>query len=247
MPAKRGSSSRGSAARTNQSSDARLDNLDRPFAQGTFRWVSKGRYTSGPREGTACVAKWFKDGGVLSSEFYSEDIKAVSKAIEIVDAFNRGGFINKAITVNQCQVWSLENGKRKGEKLLVEPYIKNFEKWNSNSGWADTSTPWNRVMQALSHFSYHISNGQFVLCDLQGGVYSDAVVITDPVVLSTRRIYGVTDLGPKGIEHFFSQHSCNEYCRSEWSAPRRQKRLMQIAKGTTMRSVPTRHSRPQDY
>jgi hypothetical protein len=29
-----------------------------------------------------------------------------------------------------------------------------------------------QVMQALSHFSYHKSGGQLVLCDLQGGMLS---------------------------------------------------------------------------
>lgn len=31
--------------------------------------------------------------------------------------------------------------------------------------------PWHDVMQALSHFSYHVSGGSLVLCDLQGIVY----------------------------------------------------------------------------
>jgi len=41
--------------------------------------------------------------------------------------------------------------------------------------------PWDKVMQALSHFTYHISGGEFVLCDLQGGLSSDGAIITDPV------------------------------------------------------------------
>ena len=50
-------------------------------------------------------------------------------------------------------------------------------------------------MQALSHFSYHCSSGQFVLCDLQGGVYEHTVVLTDPVVCSRDGRYGAADLG----------------------------------------------------
>ena len=55
-------------------------------------------------------------------------------------------------------------------------------------------------MQALSHFSFQITGGQHLLCDLQGGVSDcDGAVLTDPVILSMDRCYGVTDLGPEGI------------------------------------------------
>jgi hypothetical protein len=89
-------------------------------------------------------------------------------------------------------------------------------------------------MQALSHFSYHMSAGQFVLCDLQGGVYSTAVVLTDPVILSRGKLYGVTDLGPRGISSFFSNPRCNEFCNSSWSRPTGQTRYHRPQMGTSM-------------
>ena len=50
---------------------------------------------------------------------------------------------------------------------LLEPYVHNWRKFNSNTGWCRDDTVTGEVMQALSHFSYHTSGGQFVLCDLQ--------------------------------------------------------------------------------
>ena len=98
-----------------------------------------------------------------------------------------------------------------GSKTLVEPFIEKWQKFNSNSGWNDgEATPWSRVMQALSHFSYHATAGSCVLCDLQGGVYADGVVLTDPVILSRDRQFGVTDLGTQGISTFFSQHQVTD-------------------------------------
>ena len=47
-----------------------------------------------------------------------------------------------------------------------------------------------------------------MLCDLQGGVYRDGAVLTDPVILSRNKLYGLTDLGPTGISSFFSRHVC---------------------------------------
>ena len=43
------------SARLNNSQNANVYNMDRPFAQGTFRWVAKGRYTSGERQGQVGV------------------------------------------------------------------------------------------------------------------------------------------------------------------------------------------------
>ena len=98
-------------------------------------------------------------------------------------------------------------------------------------------------MQAISHYSYHCSGGNFVLCDLQGGIYSDGIVLTDPAVLSRSGGYGPTDLGAAGISSFFSSHKCNKFCRSSWQKPRDQNRYHNPTKGTTMerrnKHVPT--------
>ena len=210
-------------ARRNNATEASIDNLDHPFAQGAFRWVQKGRYTAGQRVGQACVCKWFKSGCTFEEIFYSDDIKASEKATHIVEQWNQQHFINKKIQLNQPEVWTFKQGSRyAGQKHLIEPFIENWQKFNSNSGWVSYEiTAWNDVMQALSHYSYHVSSGQFVLCDLQGGVYRHSAVLSDPVIMSRRRgSYGVTDLGPEGISNFFYHHQCNEHCRSGWSQPR---------------------------
>jgi len=100
-------------------------------------------------------------------------------------------------------------------------------------------------MQALSHYSYHVSSGQFVLCDLQGGIYSDGAIITDPVIISrSAGTYGPTDLGPDGILNFFGHHVCNKFCHSTWTKPRETRR-MYAPKASTSMVVTTQHSRPQ--
>ncbi|KAL6048918.1 Alpha-type protein kinase domain-containing protein [Balamuthia mandrillaris] len=219
-----------------------------PFAQGAFRWVAKGEYTTGKRKGEPCVCKWFKRGHVFEEHFFEHDIKAVNKAAELIHAWNCAGFISKLVKLNVPQVWTFaysEGNSWSNRKVLVEPYVENWQKFNSNTGWvSDDDVPWHRVMQALSHFSYHASGGQFVLCDLQGGVYSNGVVLSDPVILSRTRRYGLTDLGPEGISSFFSTHCCNEFCRSSWATPVDQNAYYEPEKGTTMEYVPTRHSRP---
>jgi len=238
------------AARTNNATQATFEHhaLDHPFAQGSFRWVAKGKYTHGNRAGQECVCKWFKTGGVLEEHFYDTDLATVREALRLITKWNSNKFVNSIVQMNQPEVWTFKQGCRAnfaGKKVLQEPFIQNYQKFNSNTGWADESTPWPRVMQALSHFSYHVSNGQSLLCDLQGGVYRDGVVLTDPVVMSVSRSYGPTDLGSAGMNSFFASHTCNEFCRSNWRMLNNPIKYHSSSKGTTMEHVPTRRSRPQ--
>ncbi|XMA20121.1 hypothetical protein WAI453_012912 [Rhynchosporium graminicola] len=75
------------------------------------------------------------------------------------------------------------------------------------------------VMQALSHFSYHVSYGQLLLCDLQGGVYQNGFILSDPVIMSPTQNYGPLDLGIDGINSFFSRHRCGFFCDKQWTKP----------------------------
>lgn len=52
---------------------------------------------------------------------------------------------------------------------LIEPFIENYRKFNSALGQAPDDDEFAGPIQALSHFSYHISDGKMLLCDLQGG------------------------------------------------------------------------------
>ena len=71
------------------------------------------------------------------------------------------------------------------------------------------------VPAALSHFSYSVSQGRKLLCDIQGTWNAlDGYTLTDPVMhtLSKRR-NGSTDKGEEGMNRFFATHECNGLCR----------------------------------
>ena len=176
----------------------------------------------------------------MESRFFEEDIRAMEKSVELVALWNAQGIIQQPILVNVPQVWHLQETKvfAAGLKVLVEPFIQNYEKFNSNTGWSNSTTAWPQVMQALSHFSYHASNGEYLLCDIQGAVYPKAVVLTDPAILSKRVEFGVTDLGSQGISTFFNQHRCNKYCCSHWLKPADCTKYLQPQQGTSMTVPP---------
>merc|ERR1712073_72888 len=71
-----------------------------PFAEGAFRHVFKGKYTRGERTGEFSVSKVFKSGSVFEGRFFEQDINAVDKAQEIINAFNSSNIISTKILLN---------------------------------------------------------------------------------------------------------------------------------------------------
>lgn len=208
------------------------------FASGTFKNVRKGKYILGERAGEDCVCKTFKSGSVFEESYFQAELKVIEKALEIINNFNLNKVIRQTIWLNKPGIWIPEPSStfwKVNEKILVEPMISNFKKFNSNTGWTpEKSSPWIEKMQALSHYSYHSTNGHLLLCDLQGGRIENVAVITDPVIMSTTREYGPTDLGDEGISTFFANHICNKYCDSKWMIPHDRKTYFEKRKGSSM-------------
>ncbi|KAK3375784.1 putative elongation factor 2 kinase [Lasiosphaeria ovina] len=226
------------SGRYNKSNQAlfHCSDLGSSFGQSAFRWVSRGLYTTGERMGQVCVCKGLKRGPVFIEYSFSLDLQVVHKAREFVHSFNQLGLIPQQLRVNVPDVWTFEPGMLVafgddaarawvGQKFLAEPWIDGYRKFNSNNGWVNPSPPhaWSLVMQTLSHFTYHVSGGYYLPCDIQGGIYEDEVVLSDPAILSRTREYGVTDLDPEGIDRFFRRHVCNDLCH-EWLLSRRETR-----------------------
>lgn len=225
-----------STARTNKATTRCTIRKNKVFAFGSFRKVYLGTYTGGDRTGQTCVAKYFRNEYAhLEDDYFERDLNAVRKTLKIVTQWNQNDFISKVIRVNVPQVWQ---DSQSGSKFLLEPYIEDYQKFNSNSGWVSNDRSyWGRVMQALSHYSYHISSGQFLLCDLQGGVNHLGAIISDPVIMSHNKRFGVTDLGRQGIINFFHHHRCNKFCQPEWTRPKNTCAYFERRQGTTMMFV----------
>lgn len=218
-----------STARTNNSTRLRCDFSCGPFAEGSFRWCYSGEYTGGQRTGQRCVVKRFKNEQ-QSLASIRKDLYAVEKAEHIITQWNQAGFSKDFIRINRPDHWTIS-----GFECLVEPWINGFFKINSNTGWTtDEDDDQVDMLQALSHYSYHVSSGQFVLCDLQGGCYRDGIILTDPVIMSRDGRFGATDLGPDGISTFFYYHTCTDYCDDRWTQPRNQRPVYRQTSHTTM-------------
>lgn len=102
----------------------------------------------------------------------SIEMKVIEQCQNTLDAWTKSGVQSPfSITMNVPEIWTCAKGVT---NAIIEPFIPNFTKFNSNSGWIlDTDSERGHILQALSHFSYHISGGQLLLCDLQGGFERD--------------------------------------------------------------------------
>lgn len=200
------------------------------IGSGTFKDVYFGKYTNGPRSNQPCVEKRVRAGQMSAKDLCANETAINEKALSIIQKFNDAEFWQIEFYLNFSEVWQTRNKT----DCLVEPYIRNFEKYNSNSGWVPESDA-DRVLaaQALSHFSYHTSGGQFLLCDLQGGRFNKGIALTDPVIMSSSRRFGPTDLGREGMLAFFSNHRCNQYCDPNWQRPRGRSAVVPVRQGTS--------------
>eukprot|EP00933_Yihiella_yeosuensis_P008423 TRINITY_DN113856_c0_g1_i1.p1 TRINITY_DN113856_c0_g1~~TRINITY_DN113856_c0_g1_i1.p1 ORF type:complete len:419 (-),score=67.06 TRINITY_DN113856_c0_g1_i1:271-1527(-) len=203
------------------------------IGEGQYKYVVKGVYKP---SGKPNVWKFLHSGTTFSDDCFNYDIKAAEAALPLIAHFNN--YISKTfpqacVMLNIPEVWEQTNGLDglKGQTMLVEPLIEGFAKFNSNSGASDPSA---LVAQALSHFSYHASDGTKLLCDLQGGKQHDNYVLSDIVTLSSDKSFGPTDLGLPGIENFFNQHKCNQFCCKSWKKVGAAKKFFQPVMGTTM-------------
>jgi Alpha-kinase family len=137
------------STRCNNASRATV-NRNIVFGHGSFKVVYKGMYTEGKRAGEACVCKEMRSGSTWLDSAFDKEEEVVNRAAEIVDKFNNAGHINLPILMNSPEVWHYEDdcGKLAGSLALIEPFIHNFQKFNSNSGWVlQDGQNWTEVMQ----------------------------------------------------------------------------------------------------
>ncbi|KAF0700297.1 Aste57867_9175 [Aphanomyces stellatus] len=224
-----------SSARNNKASRA-LVHMRAPIAIGGFKVVYGGEYVDGERDGQQCVLKHFLAGSVVDEAFFAAEMGLIARALKIVHAFNVHRILDTRVWLNVPAIWTVESGwgRDDGEKALVEPRITAFRKFNSNTGWTCRDAD---AMQALSHFSYHDSNGCVLLCDLQGAAMKHGYVLTDPVIMSPGRHYGPTDLGRRGISTFFARHVCRRFCSPDWIRPADRNVYFDAVEGSTMQRI----------
>ena len=182
----------------------------------------------------------------METEYFSSDFRIADTAIRYAEGWNNIVDSDEKILVTKGHIITSNSGI----KYLAEPLIRNFRKFTSNSGWISDDGSWTtEAMEAFSHYTYHASGGELIVCDLQGR-YRDnrryrngksRFELTDAAICSRCRSYGPTDLSEKGIESFFANHTCNQFCDGGWDRPYYPQRWFPKSSATSMFSSSVSH------
>jgi hypothetical protein len=250
------------------SNDRQLEINTKYIGEGSFRRAFMGRVVQGDFQekggfapGDPVVIKMIRrDKFNTGSRHVFADVETQRLAKRLVEAFvrevqprTRDG---RPVRVTMCStnLITLKESVNcgtfssvRGEQVAIEKVVPgNFEKFNSNSGW---SAEQHNLPDALSHWTWVHTQGQCLLCDLQGHRGDAHYVFTDPAILSTSETYGDTDLGHQGICNWFAAHECNSYCRHlgiDRKRPDNPGHFFARRRGTTY-SIPTMYSTVQSY
>lgn len=177
-----------------------------PFQEGTMRTAFHLFDLAKPEGQNHFVCKISKDPQEDTATYF-DDVEMQALVRTFAEAFNHLGPPKKVSFVEASLIKCLE---RRGQPILaVEPFIAGkYIKHSNNYGFVseeDRNTP-----QAFSHFSFFKSNGEYLICDIQG--VQDKY--TDPQIHSRDGTgFGKGNMGPEGMAKFFQTHRCNAICR----------------------------------
>ena len=201
----------------------------KPLAEGGMRWCVRMMLETRPdgaRGGKRdeAVAKFFKAGTFRSTrtEIRSYFAEAMTQmhARYLADLFNKEmgkkglQATIRPIRMLPASVASLVEAK--AQLINIEPLLEGkFVKHNDNDGNISSRED---VPQAFSHFTFHVSGGAVLVCDIQG-VSSN---YTDPQIHSMDgKGFGIGNIGKEGMNAFIKTHKCNRIC-SKLGLPRPQ-------------------------
>ena len=187
-----------------------------PFAYGA-QYITY--HAQEMKTGSKKVLKQMKfepdEGEDEETQFHSV-VQTYCISIQFAQAFNQAKPAHlKPIEFVRFGIITLAEKSGKTAPYIIEDYIDGkYETFNSNTGKAYSHSQDHRELQAFSHFTWVHSNKQLVVCNLQGTIQKDKILLTDPAIHADQyMLFGSTNLGIQGIKLFMRRHICNEICK----------------------------------
>ena len=182
----------------------------RPFAKGAFRFAYYGVDRNQPMVFKTLI---FSRDPVTDEKEHEENVKLQLLSDYYIKKFNA---IKPATAPRMryvgARLYEMNGVRYFGEDVLPGKFVK----YNNNSTYVNPD-PEGALAQTFSHFTYHMTGGKLLICDIQGcyDVARKEFVLTDPACHTTVGVkeFGDSNLGQKGMDLFFSVHECNQFCK----------------------------------
>mmetsp|Transcript_34192 Transcript_34192/g.107114 ORF Transcript_34192/g.107114 Transcript_34192/m.107114 type:complete len:516 (-) Transcript_34192:796-2343(-) len=186
---------------------------DKPLAEGGMRWCVKMTLIDSIGIQKQHVAKIFKPEIVppkIEDKIYFDEAMTQTVAESFARLFNskKVSEHGQQVSIKFLPVSVVQLIECEGRLINVEPLLEGkYVKHNDNDGNVESKE---KVPQAFSHFTHHISNRRLLVCDIQGvGTF-----YTDPQIHSIDgKSFGIGNIGREGILSFFNSHQCNDICK----------------------------------
>lgn len=190
-----------------------------PFAKGSIRYAFYGQFSTENSSFNDVVYKELANAYSDTNAFtiYREHLEIQAIAQFLAEQFNaeQNRVYQNFIPIIYADANLVQQLTNPLKIYQVERRMQHeWHKWNNNNGGVSRNE-YSTILQAFSHWTYHISNGRLMVVDLQGVKVERAYLLTDPALhcddlLRFRRTR--TNLGVKGMQQFFRTHICSEIC-----------------------------------
>lgn len=190
-----------------------------PFAKGSLRFAFYGQFSTDDTSFVDVVLKELVSADPKSNTFtvYQEHLEMQAIAQFLAEQFNneQQRLFRNFIPIVYADADLVQRKNDPSKIYQVERRMhQEWRKWNNNSGGVSLNE-YSTILQAFSHWTYHVTSGRLMVVDLQGVKVDRAYLLTDPALhcddlLRFRETR--TNLGVKGMHQFFRTHVCSDVC-----------------------------------
>ena len=190
-----------------------------PFAKGSLRYAFYGQFSTENSSFDDVVFKELANDYSNNNAFmtYREHLEIQAIAQFLAEQFNaeQQRLFRHAVPIIYADANLVQQTSNPSKIYQVERRMQHeWRKWNNNSGGVSLNE-YSTILQAFSHWTYHVTNARLMVVDLQGVKVERAYLLTDPAVHCDdilRFCRTRTNLGIKGMQQFFRTHICSEIC-----------------------------------
>ena len=176
--------------------------------------LDRQRYMTDLEVQTVAAKLAFEFNGRLCRTSLNPNIKTKFLMAKVVRIYKTGGASAK------CPRFLVYEKKFRVDSSTLIKYTNNMDFVLDPTTLDESGRKKLELAIAFSHFSYDVTDGYLLVCDLQGVSTTDnngkdTLLLTDPAIHCAKHLrFGKTNLGSLGMKRFFKRHVCNKYCKA---------------------------------